>query len=250
MLIYFLIYFSCYNYGDIHTFDHIFDTSSRNQDVFDTVIKPLVVSAICGYNTTVLAYGQTASGKTHTMSGDETECGVIRLAISYMFETMKQSSGCEFSVRQYIQSKSTNEGDAGCSINCSLLALGTVMSQLNEGQQRYVNFRDSKLTRILQHSLGGNALTVIICTVTPTAVEETRCTLRFASAAKNVKNEPIMNEVFSEKILLKRYARKISKLKAELEANASNYAQEVEVMENELERKNNHIRRLQARKAL
>ncbi|PNF26759.1 hypothetical protein B7P43_G18348, partial [Cryptotermes secundus] len=61
----------------------------------------------------------------------------------------------------------------GCSINRSLFMLSHVISQLSEGQDQYVNFRGSKLTRILQSSLGGNAHTAIICAVTPASVVET-----------------------------------------------------------------------------
>lgn len=64
----------------------------------------------------------------------------------------------------------------GRHINLSLSSLGLVIKQLSEGQD-HVNFRDSKLTRILQTSLGGNAMTTIICAVTPAALEETQCTL-------------------------------------------------------------------------
>ena len=68
----------------------------------------------------------------------------------------------------------------GRHINLSLSALGLVIMNLSESQsnpQKFINFRDSKLTRILQSSLGGNALTAIICAVTPAVVEETQCTL-------------------------------------------------------------------------
>lgn len=67
----------------------------------------------------------------------------------------------------------------GRHINLSLSTLGLVIKQLSESQdnQKHVNFRDSKLTRLLQNSLGGNAMTAIICAVTPVALEETQCTL-------------------------------------------------------------------------
>lgn len=67
----------------------------------------------------------------------------------------------------------------GSHINKSLLALSLVINKLSEGQEQYINYRDSKLTRILQLSLGGNAMTAIICTVTPAAVDETNYTLGF-----------------------------------------------------------------------
>lgn len=65
----------------------------------------------------------------------------------------------------------------GSHINKSLLSLSLVINKLSEGQEQHINYRDSKLTRILQLSLGGNAMTAIICTVTPAVVDETNFTL-------------------------------------------------------------------------
>ncbi|XP_077280881.1 uncharacterized protein LOC143907787 [Temnothorax americanus] len=107
----------------------------------------------------------------------------------------------------------------GRHINLSLSTLALVIKQLSESQdsQKFINFRDSKLTRLLQASLGGNAMTVIICAVTPVALDETQCTLSFASRARNIKNKPEINEVMSDGVLLKRYAKQIDKLHTELE---------------------------------
>ncbi|XP_039304162.1 kinesin-related protein 4 [Solenopsis invicta] len=107
----------------------------------------------------------------------------------------------------------------GRHINLSLSTLALVIRQLSESQDapKFINFRDSKLTRLLQASLGGNAMTVMICAVTPAALDETQCTLLFASRARNVKNKPELNEVMSDGVLLKRYAKQIDKLNAELE---------------------------------
>ncbi|KYQ46666.1 Centromere-associated protein E [Trachymyrmex zeteki] len=104
----------------------------------------------------------------------------------------------------------------GRHINLSLSTLALVIKQLSESQD-YINFRDSKLTRLLQASLGGNAMTVIICAVTPAALDETQCTLSFASRARNIKNDPKLNEVMSDGVLLKRYAKQIDILHTELE---------------------------------
>ncbi|XP_031826944.2 uncharacterized protein LOC116424546 isoform X1 [Nomia melanderi] len=128
----------------------------------------------------------------------------------------------------------------GLHINLSLSTLGLVIMQLSELQdgQKYVNFRDSKLTRLLQNSLGGNAMTAIICAVTPAALDETQCTLSFASRAKSVKNKPQVNEVMSDAALLKRYAKQLSKLQAELhKIKTENRVAEVEEMESKLQEK-------------
>ncbi|KAL5706012.1 Kinesin-like protein KIN-7L [Ranunculus cassubicifolius] len=84
-------------------------------------------------------------------------------------------------------------------INKSLLVLGNVINKLSEnGKQRgHIPYRDSKLTRILQPALGGNAKTSIICTLAPEEVhvEETRGTLQFASRAKRITNCAQVNEL-------------------------------------------------------
>lgn len=70
---------------------------------------------------------------------------------------------------------------------------------MSEGEG-FVNFRDSKLTHILRASLGGNARTAIICNVTPTVLDETSSTLKFACSAKAVQNKPQVNEVLSDQV--------------------------------------------------
>ncbi|KAL6443574.1 hypothetical protein ACFW04_001608 [Cataglyphis niger] len=268
-------------------FDHIFDTSASNNDVFNNIVKPIVDAAVNGFNGTVFAYGQTSSGKTYTMMGTLEEPGIIPLAVEYMFDAIANTSGREFLLRvSYleiynekvndllskdsidlkihedingqvfvkckeevtncpekvlsmmnkgnkhrrigetnmnerssrshtifritIESREASAGsdDAiqvsqlnmvdlagserarqtgttgerfkeGRHINLSLSTLALVIKQLSETQDcsKYINFRDSKLTRLLQASLGGNAMTAIICTVTPAAFDETQCTL-------------------------------------------------------------------------
>ncbi|XP_012277725.1 kinesin-like protein KIN-7O [Orussus abietinus] len=126
----------------------------------------------------------------------------------------------------------------GKHINMSLSALSLVIKQLSDSQegQKYINFRDSKLTRILQNSLGGNAMTAIICTVTLAAFDETHCTLAFASRAKSVKNQPHLNEVMSDAALLKRIKKQMAILMAELQASKQKSAK-VEHMETKLQEK-------------
>lgn len=84
----------------------------------------------------------------------------------------------------------------GAQINLSLSALGNVISALTEGSRgRHVPYRDSKLTRLLQDSLGGNSYTVMICNASPAQInaEETMSSLRFAERAKKVKNQATVN---------------------------------------------------------
>ena len=85
----------------------------------------------------------------------------------------------------------------------------------------HIPYRDSKLTRILQPSLGGNAKTAIICAITPAAVhaDETSNTLRFACRAKRVVNNAMVNEVLSDAAVLKRQAKEIEDLRRVLAAS-------------------------------
>ncbi|KAJ8771150.1 hypothetical protein K2173_023475 [Erythroxylum novogranatense] len=106
----------------------------------------------------------------------------------------------------------------GCHINRSLLTLGTVIRKLSKGRNGHIPFRDSKLTRILQSSLGGNARTAIICTMSParTHVEQSRNTLLFASCAKEVSTNAQVNVVMSDKALVKQLQRELARLENEL----------------------------------
>ncbi|KAL0245124.1 hypothetical protein GEMRC1_009204 [Eukaryota sp. GEM-RC1] len=81
-------------------------------------------------------------------------------------------------------------------INKSLLTLGYVIKALVEGSAKHVPYRDSKLTRLLQDSLGGNAKTIMIATVGPADwnYDESLATLRYANSAKSIKNKPKINE--------------------------------------------------------
>mmetsp|Transcript_4170 Transcript_4170/g.10011 ORF Transcript_4170/g.10011 Transcript_4170/m.10011 type:complete len:439 (+) Transcript_4170:192-1508(+) len=83
----------------------------------------------------------------------------------------------------------------GASINVSLSALGNVISALSEKKTRHVPYRDSKLTRLLQDSLGGNSVTVMLCNASPAAVnvDETLSALRFAERAKKIQNVATIN---------------------------------------------------------
>ncbi len=102
-------------------------------------------------------------------------------------------------------------------INLSLAALGNVISALVDGKSTYVPYRDSKLTRLLQDSLGGNAKTVMVANIGPAGYnyEETITTLRYANRAKNIKNKPRINEDPKD-ALLREFQEEIARLKAKL----------------------------------
>ncbi|XP_077877984.1 centromere-associated protein E isoform X2 [Ictidomys tridecemlineatus] len=324
-------------------FDRVFHSSETTKNVYEEIAVPIIDSAIQGYNGTIFAYGQTASGKTHTMMGSEDCLGVIPRAIHDIFQKIKKFPEREFLLRvsymeiyneiitdllcntqkmkpliiredinrnvyvadlteevvytsemalQWITKGEKNrhygitkmnqrssrshtifrmilesrekgepsncEGSIkvshlnlvdlagseraaqtgaegvrlkeGCNINRSLFILGQVIKKLSDGQiGGFINYRDSKLTRILQNSLGGNAKTRIICTITPVSFDETLSTLQFASTAKYMKNTPYVNEVSSDEALLKRYRKEIVDLKKQLEeVSIKTRAQEME----------------------
>lgn len=104
-------------------------------------------------------------------------------------------------------------------INQSLLTLGRVISALVEKDSR-IPYRDSKLTRLLQDSLGGRTKTCIVATVSPTRsnMEETLSTLDYAIRAKSIRNRPEINAHLTKAGLLKEYMGDIDRLKGELMA--------------------------------
>ncbi|KAF2363033.1 Kinesin motor domain [Trinorchestia longiramus] len=332
------------------SFDKVFDSNASNNAIFNRVMQPIVDGALNGINGTVFAYGQTSSGKTHTMMGSSESPGIIPLTIQSIFKGIEDTPDRQYLIRAsymeiyneqiadlllgrsnipgnkglavredtsgniyvvdlkeecvtdeakllsmmhrgnrnkqmgctnmndhssrshtifriIVESQTTIDEDSslndassddvavtvshlnlvdlagsenaaqtgatgdrlkeGGFINKSLFMLGRVIAQLSDGES-FINFRDSKLTRILQCSLGGNARTAIICTITPASLDQTHSTLRFASRAKNIKNKPVVNEVLSEAALLKRYSKEIKQLQLALEAERqSNKADEV-----------------------
>ncbi|KAG7020618.1 Kinesin-like protein KIN-7N [Cucurbita argyrosperma subsp. argyrosperma] len=136
----------------------------------------------------------------------------------------------------------------GKHINKSLMILGNVINKLSEGvrQRGHIPYRDSKLTRILQPALGGNAKTSIICTIAPEEVhiEETKGTLQFASRAKRITNCVQVNEILTDAALLKRQNQEIEELRKKLQgSHAEVLEQEVlklrnDLLKYELEREN------------
>ncbi|KAI9689048.1 MAG: kinesin motor protein cin8 [Bathelium mastoideum] len=102
-------------------------------------------------------------------------------------------------------------------INKSLLTLGRVINALVD-KSSHIPYRESKLTRLLQDSLGGRTKTCIVATLSPAKsnLEETISTLDYAFRAKNIRNKPQVNSMVSKKTLLKEFTAEIEKLKGEL----------------------------------
>lgn len=315
------------------TFDAVYDPNSKQRDLYDESVRPLIDSVLAGFNGTIFAYGQTGTGKTYTMQGawlDPEKRGVIPNAFDHIFTHISRSqSDKQYLVRAsyleiyreeirdlldpnhasaralelrespdtgvYVQDLTScvcksikeieevmNVGNQAravgatdmnehssrshalflitveCSqpgpdgrkhirvgrlnlvdlagserqaktgvlgerlkeaakINLSLSALGNVISALADGRSGHVPYRDSKLTRLLQDSLGGNAKTVMVATLGPAAqhYEETLTTLRYANRAKNIQNQPRVNEDPKD-ALLREFQNEIARLRAQL----------------------------------
>ncbi|KFP09875.1 Kinesin-like KIF3C, partial [Egretta garzetta] len=313
------------------TFDAVYDASSKQADLYDETVRPLIDCVLQGFNGTIFAYGQTGTGKTYTMQGawaEPEKRGIIPLSFEHIFTHISRSQNQQYLVRaSYLeiyqeeirdllakdQSKklelkenpetgvyikdlssfvtknvkeiehvmnlgsqtrsvgSTNMNEHSsrshaiflitieCSemgpdgeehirvgklnlvdlagserqskmgahgerpkeaskINLSLSALGNVISALVDGKSTHIPYRDSKLTRLLQDSLGGNAKTIMVATLGPAShsYDESLSTLRFANRAKNIKNKPRVNEDPKD-TLLREFQEEIVRLKAQLE---------------------------------
>ena len=313
------------------TFDQVYDWNSKQEDLFHTCALPIVDSVLTGYNGTVFAYGQTGTGKSHTMEGqwEPPELrGIIPRSFLRIFEKIDQTHDQNFLVRasyleiyneevrdllskdpknkldlkedadrgvyvkdltSYVvksvsemenvllagkknrsvgatlmnqdssrshsiftivvessstgadgsahiragklnlvdlagserQSKTGATGDRlkeATKINLSLSALGNVISALVEAKTQHVPYRDSKLTRLLQDSLGGNTKTVMVANMGPADYnyDETISTLRYANRAKNIKNKPKINEDPKD-AMLREFQEEIQRLKAMLD---------------------------------
>ena len=286
-------------------FDRIFPPSSTQQDIYDFGVKGIINSVLDGYNGTVLAYGQTSSGKTYTMQGEmdeERKQGIIPRMISHVFKHIYSNEDTDFMIKvsmieiyqekirdlfdvtrvnlniredsikgiyvdgaseRYVGSPSdvlnllemgsanraqaatnmnehssrshsifiltinqTNKKEgfskigklylvdlAGSEkisktgatghtleeakiINKSLTTLGRVINNLTDGKSTHIPYRESKLTRVLQESLGGNSKTCLIITCSPSIYNESESlsTLRFGERAKKIKNKPKINK--------------------------------------------------------
>ncbi|XP_076820259.1 uncharacterized protein LOC143465709 isoform X2 [Clavelina lepadiformis] len=202
------------------------DRSSRSHAIFKMIIE-----------------SRERVDMNRTRDGDETAVKVAQL-------NFVDLAGSERASQTGAEGQRLKEG---CYINKSLMILGQVINQICKdseagGGSLFISFRDSKLTRILQPSLGGNALTAIICTVTLAVADETESTLRFASSAKQIKNKPQVNEVLSDAALLIRQKREINELRKrikEMEKEKKSEQNEISCLQqNELEDKIQKLTRM------
>lgn len=107
-------------------------------------------------------------------------------------------------------------------INLSLSALGNVISALVDGKSTHIPYRDSKLTRLLQDSLGGNTKTVMVANIGPASYnyEESLSTLRYAYRAKSITNKPRINEDPKD-AMIREFQDEIAKLRSQLNSGGT-----------------------------
>lgn len=138
-------------------------------------------------------------------------------------------------------------------INQSLSALGNVIAALTDARGRqHIPYRDSKLTRILEDSLGGNCKTTMMAMISPAleAITESLSTLKFANRAKSIKNEARVNEDLDQKSLLRKYERELKRLRAELEEKSRNVVDKRRLLELDEQRRRAEEDKMAAIRAL
>ncbi|TSO15208.1 Kinesin-like protein KIF3C [Bagarius yarrelli] len=190
------------------TFDAVYDAGSKQSDLYDESVRPLVDSVLRGFNGTVLAYGQTGTGKTYTMQGDWTEAerrGIMPSSFEHIFTHISRSQNQQYLVRaSYLEIYQEEIRDLLTSDHSKRL-------ELKESPESGVYVRDlssfvAKNVKEMEHVL--NAATF--------NYDETLTTLRYANRAKNIKNVPRVNEDPKD-ALLREFQQEIARLKAQLQ---------------------------------
>jgi|GEM_PF-1462015 len=147
------------------------------------------------------------------IDNNDKEAGVLKTSRIHLVDL----AGSERAKRTKAEGERLLEG---IDINKGLLVLGNVISALGGNRPlAHIPYRDSKLTRILQDSLGGNSRTLMIACMSPADVnfEETLNTLKYANRARNIKNKPVVNNSYEgSKQLISEMKSKIDKLEMEI----------------------------------
>ena len=185
------------NPGDLND---VFDEGNLNRHVAATLMNEHSSRSHSVFTITVESSEMKEDGKAHIKVG---KLNIVDLAGSER------------------QSKTGATGDRlkeASKINLSLSTLCHVISSLTDPKCTYIPYRDSRLTRILQDSLGGNTKTVMIAAIGPADynAEETVSTLRYASRAKAIENKPRINEDPKD-AMIREFHDEITRLRSELE---------------------------------
>ncbi|XP_046385225.1 kinesin-like protein Klp61F [Ischnura elegans] len=188
----------------VHSKDDVYQILMRGSERRQTAAT--LMNATSSRSHTV--FSVTVHIKESLMGGDEMlKTGKLNLVDLAGSENIGRSGAVEKRARE-----------AG-SINQSLLTLGRVITALVE-RTPHVPYRESKLTRLLQDSLGGRTKTCFIATISSVAanLEETLSTLDYAHRAKDITNKPEINQKLTKKELLKEYTEEIERLRRDLTA--------------------------------
>ena len=99
----------------VYTLDNIFDSTWTTEAVYQHTTKDLVTKVVGGFNGTVFAYGQTSSGKTHTMRGTFSQPGIVPLAVQDVFDHISSTQDREYLLRvSYMEVQASSH----CAISC------------------------------------------------------------------------------------------------------------------------------------
>ncbi|KAI8572290.1 hypothetical protein RHMOL_Rhmol01G0186500 [Rhododendron molle] len=239
-------------------FDRVYTPKDDQVDVFADA-SPLVISVLDGYNVCIFAYGQTGTGKTFTMEGIEQNRGVNYRTLEELFRVSKERSetfsydisvsvlevyneqirdllgASPTSKKQWRLAKTDVQGDRlkeAQNINRSLSALGDVISALAT-KSSHIPYRNSKLTHLLQDSLGGDSKTLMFVQISPSEhdLSETLSSLNFATRARGVELCPAKKQIdTSELQKLKMMVKELEKKLKEQEQSESTTYQRVFVI--------------------
>ena len=215
--------FVCKSISEI---EHVMNVGNQNRSVGRTNMNEHSSRSHAIFIITVECSEQDASGESHIRVG---KLNLVDLA------------GSERQAKTGAVGERLKEATK---INLSLSALGNVISALVDGKSIHVPYRDSKLTRLLQDSLGGNARTVMVANIGPANYnyDETITTLRYANRAKNIKNKPRVNEDPKD-ALLREFQEEIARLKAQLNQRPQKVRQKREKKEKVGKEKQKSVRK-------
>ncbi|KAG9024390.1 Kinesin-like protein kip2, partial [Tulasnella sp. JGI-2019a] len=191
-----------------HHYDHVL-TGSINKPLYNAAARSHVRAAMEGYNAVVFANVPSTPGGSKLQARGGRSVRTSTLSLIDLAGSEKATSD-------------KNRASEGKYINQSLLTLGTVIGTLAENATKkkpdFVSYRSSKLTKLLQPSLSGNARISVICTVNPapSSVPESTSTLQFAARVKKVQLHAVRKEIVNSDALIERYRKEIEELKTRL----------------------------------